>query len=61
LKPSILNASHQKNQLKCRGKMHKDIKIQEMFGLRELEIYFTIYVLELIVAQEIFNIHDMHE
>jgi hypothetical protein len=41
--------------------MHKDIKIQEMFGLRELEIYFTIYVLELIVAQEIFNIHDMHE
>lgn len=41
--------------------MHKDIKIQEMFGLGELEIYFTIYFLELIVAQKNFNIHDVHK
>jgi hypothetical protein len=37
------------------------LKIQEMFGLGELEIYFTIYFLELIVEQEIFNIHDVHK
>jgi hypothetical protein len=40
--------------------MHKDIKIQEMFGLGELEIYLTIYYLDLIVVEQIFNIRDMH-
>jgi hypothetical protein len=59
LKLSTLNASHQKNQLKCRDKMHKDIKIREMFGLGELEFYLTIYYLELIVAEQIFNIRDV--
>jgi hypothetical protein len=38
----------------------KDIKIREMFGLRELEFYLTIYYLELIVAEQIFNICDVH-
>jgi hypothetical protein len=40
--------------------MHKDIKIQKKFGLGELEIYLTIYYLELIVVEQIFNIHDVH-
>jgi hypothetical protein len=38
--------------------MHKDMEIQQMFGSKL--IYFTIYNLELTIAQQIINVHIVH-